>query len=286
MPPPEHAINPIGIVSAPSSAYAQVAAEGNAYLHPMYRVQNARRHIYLRTHGEQRGIDYRVEAKPRRLVVKGDTPTLRAYAEALAWWQTVLQDGISVPLAPRREFPSLNEVGSAFLFTDAAREEGAGYGGLALACEGDDTRALVMYERWDEHTAALLRTDEFSMPAGEAYGAVTLAHAVLKAWQWVTHLVVFTDSDATARMLTTASSAAPQLECIVRWLCRQHASTQLLGVHIPGVSNTAADKLSRGAQAEVLEDLMRAHVHIQRVRPGVPEQSLLLAATAQPRRRY
>lgn len=39
--------------------------------------------------------------RPRKMQIAGDLHDLRAYREALLWWQQVLVAGISVPLAPR-----------------------------------------------------------------------------------------------------------------------------------------------------------------------------------------
>ena len=63
----------------------------------------------------------------------------------------------------------------------------------------------------------------------------------------MTHLVCFTDSDATAKAFTAAGSGAPQLNFMVEWLGARHPQLQLLGVWTPGKRNDAADDLSRTA---------------------------------------
>ena len=69
----------------------------------------------------------------------------------------------------------------------------------------------------------------------------------------MTHLVVFTDSKATARALTCGSSGSPQLNYMVQWLHAMHPGLQVLGVWQPGKRNERADALSRGAADTVVE---------------------------------
>lgn len=63
--------------------------------------------------------------KPKRLAVGAATQAARQFRAAVRWWQEVLREGASVPLAPRLHFPELGERGCAFVFTDAAREDSA-----------------------------------------------------------------------------------------------------------------------------------------------------------------
>ncbi|KAL1522763.1 hypothetical protein AB1Y20_017735 [Prymnesium parvum] len=73
---------------------AQIVAEGNAQMQPLFRLQNA------------------------------------TFRHALAWWTRVLSSHVTVPLAPRLVFPEASESGCVFVFTDAAREMGTGHGGF------------------------------------------------------------------------------------------------------------------------------------------------------------
>lgn len=57
------------------------------------------------------------------------------------------------------------------------------------------------------------------MPADEAYGAAVLLDAMLMALHGVTSMICLTDSDATAKGLTSAGSGAPQLSFLIEWLC-------------------------------------------------------------------
>lgn len=107
------------------------------------------------------------------------------------------------------------------------------------------------------------------MPAGECLGAAMLADAVARRLKGLTHLWVFTDSAATKSAITSGSSSgAPQLDYLVTWLGRSHPSVQFLGVHIPGVRNVVADKLSRGRSAEVLAEVADAGLASERLYPA------------------
>jgi hypothetical protein len=236
---------------------AQVACEGNAHLNPLYRFKNAAWSVKQARGGATRRV------KPRTLQVDGNSATQKLFRTALNWWRSALKAGITVPLAPRLIFPDFDQPGCAFMFTDAARENGTGFGGYSLVKLFDDaggnfsTTFYFHEERWSQPVLQALQADTFSMPAGECYGAVVFADALIQALGDVTHLVVFTDSDATAKALTSAGSGAPQLNTLVDWLCERHPGVQFLGIHQPGVRNKAADNLSRSAEgrASVLADV-------------------------------
>jgi hypothetical protein len=218
------------------SHIAQVACEGNAYLQPLYRVQNAA------------WVQGGVRRRPRRIRIGGDGKAQRAYREALRWWSAMLESEIAVPLAPRLHFPRLGDAGCAYFFTDAAREDGTGYGGHSTVTVGEQLYFIFREQRWRPPVLTALQHDEFSMPAGECFGAVTFADALLRVLGGVSHVVCFTDSDATAKAFTAAGSGAPQLNAMMQWLLARHPRVQLLGVHQPGIRNGAADDLSRSVE--------------------------------------
>jgi hypothetical protein len=100
--------------------------------------------------------------------------------------------------------------------------------------------------------------------------------------------VLFTDSDATARAFTTASSGAPQLNYAIRWLLTRHPLVQFVGIHQQGVRNSAADGLSRQrADGErVLAEAQEAGLLCIRMREDTAAVSQLIAdVRAQPLRR-
>lgn len=102
-----------------------------------------------------------------------------------------------VPLAPRKDFPEPGERGCAIVFTDAAREEGTGFGGFTFISEQTDGGApaqtmVFMAEAWGERIRDHLVSNELSMPAGEAIGAVALIDAVAHVLRGLTNLVVYT----------------------------------------------------------------------------------------------
>ncbi|KAL3895180.1 MAG: hypothetical protein SGPRY_013583 [Prymnesium sp.] len=265
-----------------ASFIAQVAAEGNAYLQPMFRMRYAPsfRVRKLRTdHGARQSV--RVQFRPRKLKVKGDGALHKMYQEALGWWRAAFESGVSVPLAPRLVFPAMSERGSAFAFTDAAREDGTGYGGFSVVRWSSGRGAfLYLAERWDPEPLRRLQADSMSMPAGEAYGAVMLLDAVLHHLGGVSHMKCYTDSDATAKALTSSNSGAPQLNTLVRWLVDRHPHTQFLGVHQPGVRNSASDRLSRGRAGSVLAEARAAGLEPLRLR-HIDHDSAVLSTVMQ-----
>ena len=146
---------------------AQVAKEGNAFLQPLYRVSCATYFVRVRSRGPD-GV-WRLQkrrVRPRKVCVAADTANQRAYREALRWWSAALRGGISVPLAPRSEFPGVEEEGCAFFFTDAAREDGSGFGGFLVVREGATSQPhfLYMAERWSDAIRDMLQSDILSMP--------------------------------------------------------------------------------------------------------------------------
>ena len=163
-----------------------------------------------------------MRVKPRRLAVQGSGPTQREYQDSLAWLDAALEGGISAPLAPRTTFPAIGEEGCGFLFTDAARGRGTGHGGFSIVRSAHDAsvagRFLHLEAQWDTHVQHALVNNLFSMPAGECFGAVIFADALARTLPGLTHMVVFTDSVATARAFTTGSSGALQLNYLVKWL--------------------------------------------------------------------
>lgn len=97
------------------------------------------------------------------------------------------------------------------------------------------------------------------------------------------HVICFTDSYATAEGLTAASgSDAPQLSFLVRWLCERRAGMQFLGMHQRGLRNVTSDRLSRGHQEPVLQELSAAGIHVRSLSPTADTHDLLDAAVLQP----
>ena len=225
-----------------ASHIAQAAGEANAFLAPMYVMQEAKRKVKT-----AQGQTIRV--KPRRLAVRGEHATQREYQRSLAWWDAALAAGISAPLAPRLIFPDIGEEGCGFMFTDAARGKGTGHGAFSFIRSATDASVppicLHLERQWDDLVHRALVENRFSMPAGECFGAVIFADALTSATPGLSHMIVFTDSVATAQALTTGSSGAPQINYLVQWLQQRHPTVQWLGIHQPGKRNCAADGLSR-----------------------------------------
>lgn len=87
------------------------------------------------------------------------------------------------------------------------------------------------------------------MPAGECFVAVVLADAIASRLPGLTHLWCFTDSIATRSAVITGGSGAPQLYYLITWLCQRQKSVEFVAVHVQGVLNIIADRLSRGCVA-------------------------------------
>lgn len=114
------------------SHIAQVIAEGKAYLHPLYRLERAGFRVRAKR-ARVRGRGARsVIVKPMKFKVDGATPTTRGYRLSLMWWKATLAGSTSVVFAPRLVFPEIGDPGCAFVFTDAAREDGTGCGGFTI----------------------------------------------------------------------------------------------------------------------------------------------------------
>ena len=258
---------------------AMAVPEANAFMQSMYAVKEAKRTIARRRDGT------RIRVTPRRMAVQGTGRVQVAYQESLAWWHQSLSDGIQTPLAPRLTFPDLDQPGSAFLFTDAAMEEGSGYGAFTLVETLDSTLHIIYTDpRWPSAILHGLQTNRLSMPAGEALGAVIFADALLRTLPGVTHLTIFTDSSPVQVAINSAASPSPQINCIVTWLFQRHPSVQFMAVHQPGVRNTAADGFSRTASATVLADAEAAGAHITALHQREHDIALMHMALAAPQR--
>lgn len=75
--------------------------------------------------------------------------------------------------------------------------------------------------------------------------------------------------------MTTGCSGAPQLDYLVTWLCQRQSGVQFVGVHVPGVRNVIADKLSRGAVASVLAEVHAVGMVSEQLRPHSDAGSVL-----------
>lgn len=89
-------------------------------------------------------------------------------------------DHVSTPLAPRAVFPMLGQRQTAFMFTDAARETGTGFGGFTLWRRKDKLEFRYLAEQWGAEMLRDLQANVVSMPAGEAIRAVILADLIIQ----------------------------------------------------------------------------------------------------------
>ena len=189
-----------------------------------------------------------------------------------------------MPLAPRRSFPDVGEDGCAFLFTDAAREAGTGHGGFSIVQRDGAPKAEFLFaeQRWPPDVLVALQENEMSMAAGEGYGAVVMADAVLTELETATHMVVFTDSSATEAAINSGNSPSPQMNFLVRWLVERWSNVQFLAVWVPGIHNEAADGISRVALDSVLADAEAADLAVRRLPACDGAHALMRAVWAEP----
>ena len=234
---------------------AQAACEAKPFLAPMYRLANGTAVAWRRG-----GVRARIT--PKWIPVGGSTPAQREYQGSLRWWEHALSSGVSAPLAPRLTFPSLDDPGVAFMFSDAAREAGTGHGAFTFVerASGNARELLFIYTdpRWEPDVLADLQENRLSMPAGEGIGVVVFADAICSALRGITHLVVFSDADPVVRGLQSNNSSSPQLNYIIRWLLERQPAVQFLALHQPGKRNGAADGLSRAESSSVIQEAQRA----------------------------
>ena len=227
-----------------------------------------------------------VRVRPRWIRVGAPSAAAREYCNALRWWHATLEAGVAVPLAPRLVFPQIGEPGCLFVFTDAAREGGTGFGGFTVVEERGDKVAkfLFVQNSWDSRTLGRLQRDEWSMPAGEMFGAAMIIAAVARRLPRLTHVVCFSDSVSAAYAVTTGNSSAPQLNVIIRQLQSWVVGVQLIGVHQPGVRNGVSDGLSRGRLGEVLSSLHSVGLRPERLPLVEGWEALMEASQCQPTR--
>jgi hypothetical protein len=256
-----------------ASHIGQVAPEANAYLQPMYRMLHAK---VAKKRATKDGMI--VKVKPRRIKVCGLGKTQRNFKEALEWLRAALHDEVSVPLAPRLQFPAPGEPGCAFLFTDAAREAGTGFGAFTVVQWGRDEKAELIYleKLWEEEIKQALQNNVISMPGGEAFGAAAMADALLTDLEDATHMVVYTDSAATEAAINSANSPSPQMNAIVKWLFERWPGVQFLGVWQKGIRNDVADRISRGKLSSVIAEAEAGGLATRRIEPSDSACALLL----------
>ncbi|KAL3894566.1 MAG: hypothetical protein SGPRY_013776, partial [Prymnesium sp.] len=118
--------------------------------------------------------------KPRQIKVRARSAAAREFCLAVRWWRETLAGGVSVPLAPKLVFQHIGEAGCLFVFTNAAREDGTGFGGFMVITEGVRGEPMFLYveQGWPAESLGRLQRDEWSMPAGEMFGAAMIMSAV------------------------------------------------------------------------------------------------------------
>ena len=168
----------------------------------------------------------------------------------LRWWKAAFETGFSVPLAHKRSFPLPGTPGCAFIFTDAAREAGSGYGGFSIISvldESNNVHQLMPFlsEVWDPRVCERLQRDEVSMAAGEAFGAIAMMDAMCDSLSGLSHLVIFSDSTATVQLINSNNSSSPQMDYIFRWFVERRPTLFIMAIHIQGIHNCTSDAFSR-----------------------------------------
>ena len=236
---------------------AQIATEANAHMAAMYAITKYK--VLVRIKG---GGGRRVRVTPHMLKVAGSGAGQRAYQQSLAWWRHALEARLSAPLSPRLVFPDLAQRGAGFMFTDAARAALTGHGAFSMVRDGGELLFIDMANRWPRELQQALYLNRMSMPAGELGGVVAFADALAEALPGLTHLIIFTDSDAARAAIRSGNSGSPQLNFIIQWLLARRPALQLMALHQPGARNGVSDRLSRHGAAAVREEAVAAGARV------------------------
>jgi len=171
------------------------------------------------------------------------------------------------------------------MFSDAAREDGTGYGAFSFVETASGELIFPFIDqRWPLDIIELLQLNKLSMPAGEGLGVVIFADALIDGLPGLTHLTIFTDSTPVQEAIQSSSSGSPQLNFIVNWLFQRHPDVQFMAIHQPGVRNSAADGLSRSASQTVLSDAIAAGANPLRLPLHEHATDLMRAAALMPQR--
>ena len=175
---------------------------------------------------------------------------------------------------PSISFPQTTEKGCCTLYSDAARELGTGRGGFAPIQFKGEQKPTFLYtsQTWPEDIRKALVENIISMPAGELFGLVVIALAVIKRLDNVTHVVLFTDSDAAAIAINRNSSSSKQMDFLLQKLQDNLVTVQLLAVHIPGIRNGVSDDLSREGTEKAKAEATKAGFELEEL--PVPEHQI------------
>lgn len=246
----------------------QIVPEAAQYLQPMFRMCAATIHVYT-------SAGKRLTMRPVYVPIMGDNPGQREYRESLEWWFATLANGVSTPLAPRQQFPNIGNPGCVVIGTDAAREQGTGFGGFAPVRTAAGISFEFIEARWPQALLSALQNNTWSMPAGELFGVVCTMVAIHQRYPETSHIIVFTDSDAARAAVNSAASPSPQLNILIRWACDMLPKVQFHAFHQPGARNMAADRISRSGLAEVLQEVSNAGFPASRM--PVPPQAWAIA---------
>ena len=238
----------------------QIEPAGREHMAPLYAVATATRQT-------ARGRE-----QPRRLHLLGDSQAQVAFREAAAWWAATLEEGLSVPLAPRMAFPRLGEPGVVAIWSDAAGERGTGIGAYApvrLRGEGHP-RLLYVEARWPDWAQRAFEANTLSMPAGEMAGTAAMVLAVRQRLEGVACVYAFTDCEPSQLAINSNASGSPQLHFVLQQMLTELGAAQILAIHQPGKRNWGADGLSRDGNggatvAEVLRQAMAAGMVVEKL---------------------
>ena len=217
-----------------------VIAEGRTHLHAGFALCACTRRA---PDGSRR--------RPPTLSVGGQSTVVTRFREDLQWFRRVLQEGVSVPLAPRLVFPALSEPGSAFYFCDASRTWGCGGWAMARAASGGAVAFFYLALRWP----AWLRDDalapETSTAMLEMLAIVTFMMALRRRWRF-SSCTIFTDNEAARGAVNSGTSTARSVRKLLEVLFAR--PQQLLAVRVTTGENSWADRISRGDADAVVRE--------------------------------
>lgn len=76
--------------------------------------------------------------------------------------------------------PKIGDRGCNLIYTDAAREDGTGYGGFSVVRRSEESRArfYILHQLWGQESLRKLQANLWSIPAGEMFGAAMIMLAL------------------------------------------------------------------------------------------------------------
>ena len=248
-----------------------VLAEGKLALDSGYAFMYAKR--------PKRSSSY----KPHAFHLDASNARAAQFCEAQRWFDGALQQGVSVPLAPRLTFPDPGVDDTIFVFVDASRDWGIG--GWTVVRNRQQPEALTMIALTAPYPPPLTAASRDTGGSGLSTAAIEIAAAdimlrALGPYLTFRSAVIFTDSEAARGAINAGSSMAPRIRPLVASLYEH--SLQLLAVRVSTTQNKWADDLSRNKAADVFRQAAQLGWSVRTVAVPARSWDTLCATLAEP----